>query len=258
MCPDIIWCKRSPATSSLRGSTTTFYHHKHFAPPPLNYFAHSALKSTPMTPGWKCLLPTTTTSTLCSPPSRSFGSLSTRKSQSAGSQAPERDLVLALTSITWPWFSGGPAWLSDLLHYLSQNRESFHPSSLTLHPICDPYVSIQFSLISRRWYRTPPWVKEAQRWIIDKLEAIKSISLKGSGHVTGGKVFLSHHIKSREEECVCVTCSAAWVQMILDWWQETNRWDIYIRGSSPSFYCTAEYLCLAFILSTAVCKLDCL
>uniref|UniRef100_A0AAQ5YLJ3 Protein-tyrosine sulfotransferase n=1 Tax=Amphiprion ocellaris TaxID=80972 RepID=A0AAQ5YLJ3_AMPOC len=50
---DTHYWKRRPTTSSLEGSATAFYHHKHFAPPPLKYFARSALKSTPMTPGRK-------------------------------------------------------------------------------------------------------------------------------------------------------------------------------------------------------------
>lgn len=143
-----------------------------------------------MTLSRNCLLPSTTTSTLYS--LQSSGSLSTWKSQAEGNQAPERGLVLTLTSITWPWFSWGPAQQSSLVHYLSQSRESFHPSSLTHHPIWNLYVSIWCSLISPWWYRTPPWVKEAQQWIIDKLKAIKGISLKGSGHVTDRKVFFSH------------------------------------------------------------------
>lgn len=159
-----------PATSSLRGSTTTFYHHKHFAPPTFKYFAHSALKSTPMTPGQKMpfALCNHQHSLLCTILQLQV-SMYIKESPSEGNQAPERDLVLTLTSITWPWFSGGPAQLSNLLHYLSQNREPFYLSPITCHPIWDLNVSIWCSLISRWWYRAPPWVKEAQQWIIDKL-----------------------------------------------------------------------------------------
>lgn len=59
-------------TSCLQGCTPTFYHSNCFAPPLFKYFAHSALKSNPMTPGRKCLLPSTTTSALCSPQSHSI------------------------------------------------------------------------------------------------------------------------------------------------------------------------------------------
>lgn len=115
-----------------------------------------------------------------------FGSLSSWKSQSVGSQVPEWDLVLALTSITWPWFSGSLAsWETPL--FVPEQGATL---SLLLYspPIWDLDVSTPLSLINHWWYRTPPWVKTAWQWIIDKLDAIKSMSLKGSGHVTSGMV----------------------------------------------------------------------
>lgn len=145
---DTNWWKRRPATSSLRGSTTAFYHQEHFAPP-LNYFAHSALKSTPMTPASKCLLPTATTSTPALRHPAAFGSLSTQKSQSVGSQAPEWDLSLALASITWCWFSGAlSSWETCSITY---PIEPPNPSTPTFQPICDldvyPIPSYQLLVI---------------------------------------------------------------------------------------------------------------
>lgn len=150
-----------------------------------------------MTPARKCLLPSATTSTFHNP--NASGSLSPWKSQSTGSQAPEWDLVSALPSITWPWFSGGPTSLSVLLHYLSQSGELFQASflALHLHPAWDHQVFVWFSYQPLVIQNTTLGKGEAQQWIIDKLQAIKSISLKGSGHVTDGKGFC--RIKTWEE-----------------------------------------------------------
>ena len=135
-----------------------------------------------MTPGRKFSLPTATTFILCSPLSQSLGFLSTWQSQSDSSQTPGQDFVLALIWITWLWCP----------------RTRSH-SSLTLYAICDLDISIRFTFISFWWYKTPPWVLDLKQSIINELEAIKSISLKGNGIVMGRKVFVKSHLKTRKE-----------------------------------------------------------
>lgn len=109
-----------------------------------------------------------------------------------------------------------PLWVSCSITYPRAGSCSKPPFWLSISILLGIMKSLSDSLISRWWYRTPPWVKEAQQWIIDKLQAIKSISLKGSGHVTDGKGFCRIKTeKSREE-----------LEFILDRWQKQHRRDV--------------------------------